>query len=73
MMWIWFSVMVVLIGAELNAEIEHQTALDSTTGPPQPMGARGAVMADSVGQRFMGFHAGLEKLRAFTTRARHKA
>ncbi|MGH6966123.1 MAG: YihY/virulence factor BrkB family protein [Phenylobacterium sp.] len=54
MMWIWFSVMVVLIGAELNAEIEHQTALDSTTGAPLPMGARGAVMADSVGQPFMG-------------------
>jgi len=54
MMWIWFSVMVVLIGAELNAEIEHQTALDSTTGAPMPMGARGAVMADSVGQPFMG-------------------
>ena len=54
MMWIWFSVMVVLIGAELNAEIEHQTALDSTTGAPLPMGARGAAMADSVGQRFVG-------------------
>lgn len=49
MMWIWFSVMVVLIGAELNAEIEHQTALDSTTGHPLPMGARGAAMADTVG------------------------
>ncbi|MDP3659483.1 YihY/virulence factor BrkB family protein [Phenylobacterium sp.] len=52
MMWIWFSVMVVLIGAELNAEIEHQTALDSTTGPAQPLGARGAAMADSVGLAF---------------------
>jgi membrane protein len=73
MMWIWFSVMVVLIGAELNAEIEHQTALDSTTGAPLPMGARGAVMADTVGRRFTGLHAGLEKLRAFATRQRHKA
>ncbi|MDO8799126.1 YihY/virulence factor BrkB family protein [Phenylobacterium sp.] len=52
MLWIWFSVMVVLIGAELNAEIEHQTALDSTTGPPQPMGVRGAAMADTVGLAF---------------------
>jgi membrane protein len=52
MAWIWFSVMVVLIGAELNAEIEHQTALDSTTGPPEPMGERGAAMADSVGVAF---------------------
>ncbi|MDP2009117.1 MAG: YihY/virulence factor BrkB family protein [Phenylobacterium sp.] len=52
MLWIWFSVMVVLIGAELNAEIEHQTALDSTTGPAQPMGVRGAAMADTVGLAF---------------------
>lgn len=49
MMWIWFSVMVVLLGAELNAEIEHQTALDSTTGPEKPLGQRGATMADTVG------------------------
>ena len=34
MIWIWLSVIVVLFGAELNAEIEHQTAMDSTTGPP---------------------------------------
>ena len=52
MMWIWFSVMVVLLGAELNAEIEHQTARDSTTGPELPLGARGAVMADNVGRAF---------------------
>ena len=49
MMWIWSSVMVVLVGAELNAEIEHQTAIDSTTGAPLPLGERGAAMADSVG------------------------
>jgi len=58
MLWIWFSVMVVLMGAELNAEIEHQTALDSTTGPPKPMGERGAAMADTVGLRFVGFRKG---------------
>lgn len=49
MTWIWLSVMVVLLGAELNSEIEHQTARDSTVGPPQPMGARGATMADTIG------------------------
>ena len=49
MMWIWSSVIVVLVGAELNAEIEHQTAVDSTTGRPLPIGERGAAMADSVG------------------------
>ena len=50
MMWIWVSVLIVLIGAELNAEIEHQTALDSTTGPEAPLGERGATMADTVGR-----------------------
>jgi membrane protein len=54
MMWIWVSVMVVLLGAELNAELEHQTAQDSTTGRPQPIGRRGAVMADTVGASFGG-------------------
>lgn len=50
MMWIWVSVLIILIGAELNAEIEHQTALDSTTGPEAPLGQRGATMADTIGQ-----------------------
>jgi membrane protein len=51
MMWMWLSTIVVLIGAELNSEIEHQTARDSTIGPEKPLGARGAVMADTVGPR----------------------
>jgi membrane protein len=49
MMWMWISTAVVLIGAELDSEIEHQTARDSTTGAPKPLGSRGAVMADTVG------------------------
>ena len=49
MMWMWIGTLVVLAGAELNAEIEHQTAHDSTVGPAKPLGARGAVMADTVG------------------------
>lgn len=49
MTWIWLSSMVFLMGAELNAEMEHQTRRDTTTGAPRPLGARGAVMADSVG------------------------
>jgi membrane protein len=49
MMWMWLSTIVVLVGAEINSEIEHQTARDSTVGPAKPLGARGAVMADTVG------------------------
>jgi membrane protein len=50
MIWWWMSVVIVLLGAELNAEIEHQTSVDSTTGPPRPLGARGAMMADTIGK-----------------------
>ena len=50
MMWIYLSMWVVLVGAELNAEIEHQTAKDTTVGPDKPLGARGAFMADDVGE-----------------------
>ncbi len=49
MMWMWMSAIIVLCGAELNSEIEHQTARDTTTGPAKPLGARGAVMADTLG------------------------
>jgi membrane protein len=49
MLWIWLSMIVVLIGAELNAESEHQTVRDTTTGRPKPLGGRGARMADTVG------------------------
>ena len=51
LLWTWFSVQIILMGAALNAEIEHQTALDTTTGPARPIGERGAVVADSVGPR----------------------
>jgi membrane protein len=50
MTWIWLSIFIILLGATLNAETEHQTARDSTLGPPKPMGARGATMADHVGK-----------------------
>jgi membrane protein len=49
MTWLWISAIVILLGAELNAEIEHQTARDTTTGSPKPIGVRGAHMADTVG------------------------
>jgi membrane protein len=49
MIWLWLSMIVILVGAELDAEMEHQTARDTTTGPPKPLGTRGARMADRVG------------------------
>lgn len=50
MMWIYLSLWVVLVGAEINAEIEHQTAWDTTVGPAKALGLRGATMADDVGE-----------------------
>lgn len=50
MTWLWITMTLVIIGAEVNSEIEHQTARDSTTGPEEPLGERGARMADSVGR-----------------------
>ena len=50
MTWIWISTMVILIGAKINAELEHQTVADTTAGTPAPRGERGARMADTVGR-----------------------
>jgi membrane protein len=49
MTWMWLSIIVVLVGAKLNAEIEHQTARESTIGRPEALGWRGAKMADTIG------------------------
>jgi membrane protein len=51
LMWFWLSALIVLMGAELNAEMEHQTKRDTTEGRPRPMGERGAHAADTVGQK----------------------
>lgn len=48
MTWIWLSTTILIVGGELNSEMEHQTARDSTTGEPRPMGMRGAKFADHV-------------------------
>jgi membrane protein len=50
MMWLWFSAVIILLGGELNAEMEHQTARDTTEGRTKPLGSRGAMMADHVGK-----------------------
>ena len=48
LIWLWLTAVVVIIGAELNAELERQTLMDTTRGPERPIGKRGAVMADFV-------------------------
>ncbi len=50
MTWLWLSATIVLAGAELNAELEHQTTHDTTVGIPKPLGQRGATMADTIGK-----------------------
>jgi membrane protein len=51
LLWLFLSAFAVLLGAQINSEIEHQTAVDSTRGAAEPLGQRGAVMADTVGER----------------------
>ena len=50
MMWFFLSAYSILLGSENNAEMEHQTAKDTTTGEDRPRGKRGAYVADTVGQ-----------------------
>jgi membrane protein len=50
LLWLWLSALAALIGAELDAEIERQTARDTTTGPERPIGERDATVADTLGE-----------------------
>lgn len=52
LLWLYLSAYAILLGAEINAEMEHQTAKDSTVGEPAPMGQRGAQMADTLGRSY---------------------
>jgi membrane protein len=49
MLWLFLTAYAIILGAELNAEAERQTVEDTTTGPPRPLGGRGAQAADTVG------------------------
>ncbi|HEX2138796.1 MAG TPA: YihY/virulence factor BrkB family protein [Woeseiaceae bacterium] len=49
LLWFYLSAFVVVLGAEINAEIEHQTERDTTVGRPKPAGRRGAHVADTLG------------------------
>jgi len=46
LIWFWLTAFVVIVGAELNAELERHTLADTTRGPCRPIGERGAAMAD---------------------------
>lgn len=48
MLWLYFSAMVFVSGAILNAELEMQTDPDTTIGPDAPKGDRKAYVADHV-------------------------
>jgi hypothetical protein len=50
MTWLWIMAAFIITGGEINAEMEHQTKRDTTTGAEQPLGTRGAEMADHVAQ-----------------------
>lgn len=51
LMWFYVSAYVVILGAEINSELERQTVHDTTIGPTKPLGERGAFSADTVGPR----------------------
>jgi membrane protein len=48
LLWLFVCAYIILLGAELDSELEHQTAIDSTVEPDEPLGQRGAVVADHV-------------------------
>jgi len=50
-LYMWLTAFVVLFGALLNAEMEHQSRRDTTRGRTRPMGQRDAEMADTLGKR----------------------
>ncbi|UWR21741.1 YihY/virulence factor BrkB family protein [Sulfitobacter sp. S190] len=50
LMWMWLSAFIIMLGAELNAEMEAQTRHDTTVGGEEPMGERDAVKADNLGE-----------------------
>ncbi|MFO7497549.1 MAG: YhjD/YihY/BrkB family envelope integrity protein [Desulfobacterales bacterium] len=50
LMWFFITGFMILLGAEFNAEMEHQTGKDTTRGRPRAMGQRGAHVADTLGE-----------------------
>lgn len=51
LLWLNWTFLIILLGAELNSELEREVIPDTTTGTPEPLGERGAVVADTVALR----------------------
>jgi len=50
LLWLYLTALVVIVGAEINCELERQTERDTTVGPDRPMGTRSATAADTLGE-----------------------
>jgi len=50
LLWLYLTSYIILLGAEINAESEKQTEVDTTVGEPLPMGQRHAVAADTLAE-----------------------
>ena len=53
LIWLWLTAFVVILGAEINGEMERHTQVDTTRGPDRPIGQRGAAMADYTSENSM--------------------
>ena len=77
MLWCFVTALSILLGAELNAELEHQTSRDTTVGPALPAGERGAFVADNLGdcrpQLGEMVRARLSRTRQLAERAKQQA
>lgn len=51
LLWIYYSTLIIVLGAILNSELEYQTKIDTTTGVSAPMGQRGAFVADHIAEQ----------------------
>jgi len=49
--WLYMTVLIMLVGGELNAQLEFQTSRDTTSARDRPMGKRGAFVADNIAHR----------------------
>jgi membrane protein len=70
LMWFYLSSIVVVLGAEINSEMERQTRRDTTEGPEAPMGSRGAYAADTLGPAAGEDRAGKKESKTLNVRGK---